>query len=150
MVAGVSGFRCQTQTTFSPWSVGGQERGGGGGAHRARVRGRCALHVDLSSTSLLVSATRVSHGIQGHRRVMERAAKSETRCPPGQRAGTLSRSSDARPNNQAKQNQNKVKEKEESGKCRVGSLSVQLLFFCLRQKIRKSIRALFGRGGKSE
>lgn len=103
----------------------------------------------FSSTSLLVSATRVSHGIQGHQLFIKHAAKSEIWCPPGQRAGTLNRSSAAHKNNsKAKPNQNKAKEKEKSFNCWVRSLSVQLLFFCLRQKIKKSIRVLFGREGK--
>lgn len=51
--------------------------------------GRCELQVGLSSTSLLASATRVSHGMRWHQIFNEHAAKKEEWSPPGQRAGTL-------------------------------------------------------------
>ncbi|CAB1424010.1 unnamed protein product [Pleuronectes platessa] len=57
---------------------------------------RCELQVGLSSTSLLASATHVSHGMRWHQIIKEHAAKEEECCPPGRRAGTLNRSSAAR------------------------------------------------------
>ena len=55
--------------------------------------GRCELQVGLSSTSLLASATRVSHVMRWHQIFNEHAAKKEEWCPPGQRALTLNWSS---------------------------------------------------------
>lgn len=49
----------------------------------------------LSSTSLLASATHVSHGMRRHQIFNEHAAKKEEWRPPGERARTLSWSSAA-------------------------------------------------------
>lgn len=77
----------QVGLTSSPRSVDGQGDALGKGS------GRCELQVGLSSTSLLALATLVSHEMQWHQIFNEHAAKKEEWCPPGQRAGTLNRSS---------------------------------------------------------
>lgn len=80
---------------FSPHSVEGKGDALGKGS------GRCELQVDLSSTSLLASATRVSHGMRWHQIFNEHAAKKEEWDPPGQRAGTLNWSSSGKKHNQS-------------------------------------------------
>lgn len=77
--------------------------------HWGKGSGRCELQVDLSSTSLLASATRVSHGMQWHQIFSEHAAKKEEWCPPGQRAGTLNWSSAAHKCREEKKNNEKQK-----------------------------------------
>ena len=74
---------------FSPQSVKGQGDALGKGS------GKCELQVGLFSTSLLASATHVSHGMRRHQIFSEHAAKKEEWCPPGQRGGTLKWSSAA-------------------------------------------------------
>lgn len=64
-------------------------RGRGWGGALGKGSGRCELQVGLSSTSLLASATRVSHGMRWLQIFNEHAAKKEEWSPPGQRAGTL-------------------------------------------------------------
>lgn len=74
----------------------------------------CASGRSLSSTSLLASATRVSHGMRWHQIFSEHAAKIEEWCPPGQRAGTLNWSSAAHKCREQKKNNQKEKLKNVS------------------------------------
>lgn len=70
MVTSIPSFRSHTKNFLS------SERGGAEGVGaRGKGSGRCERQVDLSSTSLLASATRVSHGMQWHQVFSEHADK---------------------------------------------------------------------------
>lgn len=71
------------------------ERLGAGWGALDKGSSRCARQVGFSSTSLLASATRVSHGMQWHQIFTEHAAKNEEWCSPGQWVCTLNWSSAA-------------------------------------------------------
>lgn len=108
--------------------------------HWGKGSGRCERQVGLSSTSLLASATRVSHGMRWHQIFNEHAARKEEWCPLGQRAGTLNWSSAAhkcrkRHNQSLKKNK---KNKKWLFSTAGGAKCLFNFYFCVSSKKQKS------------
>lgn len=108
--------------------------------------GRRELQVGLSSTSLLASATHVSHRMRWHQVLKEHAARDEECCSPH----SMNRSSAARKG----RGRGEKKKKEKRKSLKIDIFVVYLTFFlslfsCLQQKAKTLIHVLCGRGGGS-